>query len=130
MAALRRSALALLPTLALTACGVGEQSAADRTKACEAIAKAVAPAGLGGEPSAAAAGQAAERLDPLLSSLRDIAAHDAAVRLHTHLHNYERALKVDNGKEGEALDKARQDVADLAKACSLPESAFLTGGGA
>jgi hypothetical protein len=110
----------------LSGCGVGSQTPEERAKACQDVASAVAPAGIGGSPTQGQAAAAARQLDPLLSSVRDVSAHDAAVRLHQQLHAYELALRKDTGREQQALEKSREAVADLAEACHLPVSAFQT----
>ena len=109
----------------IAGCGVGAQSPEDRAKACTSIAQVVRPAGLDGAPDEPTATKVADAMDPLLSSLRDVAAHDAAVRLHQQLHRYASAVKNSSDKADEALSSTRDAARDLARACDLPADDLL-----
>jgi long-subunit fatty acid transport protein len=126
----RGSAAALAAVLwaaLLGGCAAG-LTPAEATEQCAALAAQTARAGLSGTPTADQADDVANRLDAVLTQLRDPAVHDAAVALHSHLHGVEAALrKGDTEKAGRLTAEARADVTAAAKACGLPESRFLTG---
>ena len=119
-------AAAVLVVFLTVGCGIGDQPPADRAKACEAMAAAVRPANLDGTPDEPTTTRVANAMDPLLSSLRDVAAHDAAVRLHQQLHRYASALKSSSDKTDDALTAARKAAQDLARACQLPDASLLS----
>ncbi|WP_088313228.1 hypothetical protein [Kineosporia sp. R_H_3] len=127
--AVRRTAAGLAAgALALLAgCGT-TLTPEEMTRACTGFAAEVSKAGLAGTPTQAQAKAVADALDGILPGLRDPRVHDAGVALHTHLHGVDTALaKGDTARAADLAAKARADVTKAARACGLPQSAFLEG---
>ncbi len=115
-----------LVALLLTGCAGSTLSAADKTARCTAFADKVSAAGLSATPSEQTAKSVADSLDPLLSAMSTPALHDPAVRIHTDLHAVEIAQRQGKTDQADtAANRVRASISDLAKACDLPESAFV-----
>ena len=72
------------------------------------------------------ASAAAARLDPRVTQVADPGLHDAVVRLHQHLHAIDVAFRKRGPSDvARAIVRARADAKRAARACHLPEDAFL-----
>lgn len=110
----------------LTACAGTSLTAAQKTERCTSFAQKVAVGSLSRTPEEKTAKSVADSLDPLLSGMSTPALHDPAVRIHQDLHAVEIARRQGKTSQAdEAAARVRTSIADLAKACGLPESAFL-----
>lgn len=118
---------ALMVTAALVAgCAGSSLSAADKAARCATFAKTVSAAHLATTPDEATARDTANALDSLLPKMSTPALHEPAIQVHQQLHEVEKwRRKADAGRADAAAQKARDRLAELAKACDLPTSDFL-----
>jgi hypothetical protein len=114
--------------LSLVGCGSASLSPQEKAQRCQDFAAALAVAGLRSTPSEAVARDVANSLDNKLSRLGAPALHTPATEIHRDLHAVEVARREgDAAKADAAAARARQAVAELARACGLPEADFLGG---
>lgn len=118
----------LLVFVLLTGCAGASLTEAQQTERCTTFAQQVAAGSLASTPDEKIAKSVADSLDPLLSGMSTPALHDPAVRIHQDLHAVEVAQRQGKTSQADAaVARVRTSISDLAKACGLPESAFLAG---
>jgi hypothetical protein len=112
--------------LLAAACGTSA-SKADNVALCTGLRADLQGAALAGTPSREQASATAIRLDPRVTQVADPSLHDAVVRLHQHLHAVDVAWRKRGPDDAaRAADRARAAARQAARACHLPEDAFLT----
>ena len=112
--------------LLAVACGGSALSPEEKAERCRDFAAAVAVAHLRTTPSEAVARQVANSLDNRLSRLGTAELHTPAVQVHRYLHVVEVAQRRGDAADADkAAERARTAIAELARACDLPESDFL-----
>jgi hypothetical protein len=119
---LSRAGLLLVAVL-LSGCGLGEDEVGS-AELCTALKADLVGTGLSGVPTREQAQQVGTRLDPRVTQRASPALHESVVRLHQRLHAIDQALE--RGTDARDLaGKARTDARDAARACDLPDDAFL-----
>lgn len=123
---MKRLSAALL--LGAAACGGSALSAQEKASRCQDFAAAVAVAHLRTTPSESVAREVANSLDNRLSRLGTAELHTPAIEIHRYLHAVETARRRGDVEAADrAAGRARDAVVELARACGLPDSAFLGG---
>lgn len=114
------------PTATATTTQAGPTPTATGSKECRELAAAVLVARLAGpRPTEEVAKVVAGDLDARLSRLSP-KVHEPAVDLHGHLHDLEDALRLGRNERADLMfERSKADARAAAKACSMPDEAFL-----
>ena len=112
---------------ACIACGTSA-SRADNAKLCSDVAGDLAGSGLAGTPDQEQAAAAGSNLDSRVRQVADPGLHDQVVKLHSHLHALDAALRKGNSAAADrAAGQARQDATAIAERCQMPVERFVGG---
>lgn len=124
---MRRAGTAVL-LACLVGCGGTPLTAQEKDARCRDFAGAVAVAKLRTTPTEDLARTVASSLDNRLSRLSTADLHTPAIEVHRDLHAVEVARRRGDAQAADrAAASAREALAQLARACGLPESDFLGG---